>query len=246
MHVLNTRQKDIIAALQREILPLQGYKASLHACNSISLGPINEAFPCGIFPLGAVHEFISSSTEDSASTYGFVMAIVAKIAQNAGVTLWLSSSRLVFPPALVIFGISPENVIFLDLEKELDLLWATEEALKCEGLSAIVCETPNLSFTASRRFQLAVEQSGITGFILRQNAKSLSTTTSIARWKISSLNSQPKLNVPGIGFPRWKVELLKIRNGKPGGWQVEFSNKEFRAIANEIIVPDVIQQRKAG
>lgn len=39
-----------------------------------------------------------------------------------------------------------------------------EEALKCGGLAAVVGEVQDISFTASRRLQLAVEQSGVTGF----------------------------------------------------------------------------------
>ena len=225
---------------------MQGYKSSLQLTHTISVGPINEAFPNDVFPLGAVHEFISTSTEDGASTYGFVMAVVAKIAEKGGVSLWISSSRMAFPPALVVFGISPENIIFLDLEKETDCLWAMEEALKCEGLSTIVCESPNLSFTASRRFQLAVEQSGVTGFVLRQNPRSPGTTATIARWKITALKSELLNGIPGIGFPRWKVDLLRVRNGRPGSWNIEFSNRQFKAVTSDPVRVEEIKQRKAG
>jgi len=40
-----------------------------------------------------------------------------------------------------------------------------EEALKCESLSAVIAETPEISFTVSRRLQLAVEQNRVTSFI---------------------------------------------------------------------------------
>ena len=73
-----------------------------------------------------------------------------------------------------------------------------------------------LNFTSSRRLQLAVEQSRVTGFIIREDPKQLGTTACISRWKINSLPSALPDKMPGLGFPRWQVELLKARNGKPG------------------------------
>jgi protein ImuA len=39
-----------------------------------------------------------------------------------------------------------------------------------EGLAAVVAEIQELSFMTSRRLQLATEQSGVTGFMLRHYA----------------------------------------------------------------------------
>lgn len=240
-----TTKADIMSMLQREILPLQGFKHSSCGSDPVDLGPIGAAFPGGVFPLGAVHEFLSFTPEDTSATTGFLMGIVSKLAGRGGVTIWISTARLVFPPALLIFGIDPEKIIFLDLERELDCLWAMEEALKCEGLAAVVCETQTFSFTASRRFQLAVEGSGVTGFVLRRSSKNLTINACMARWKISALQTESEAGLPGIGFPRWKVELLKVRNGKPQSWPIEFVDRQFNLVAD---VPLILEERhkKAG
>ena len=34
--------------------------------------------------------------------------------------------------------------------------------------------------------------------------------------------------MPGVGMPRWKVELLKVRNGVPGEWIVEWADGRLR------------------
>jgi len=220
----------ILQHLQREILPLQGFKTAMNSRDTLPLGPISQAFPQHKFPLGATHEFILSQPEHLASTYGFLMALLSKMMETEGATLWISPCRNLFPPALVRFGIHPDKIIFLDLKKENDCLWAAEEALKCEGLTAVVCETQNLSFTASRRFQLAVEKSGVTGFMLRNASGKLLTTACVTRWRIRPLPSPLETGMPGIGFPRWHVELLKVRNGQPASWQIEFSEKQFHQI----------------
>ena len=120
-----------------------------------------------------------------------------------------------------------------------------EEALKCEGLAAVIGEIKELSFTDSRRLQLAVEQSQVTGFVLRNNPRSVNTTACITRWKISSLHSELSSGMPGVGFPRWNVDLVKVRNGKPGNWQIEWVAGKFRHITPiSLIVP--VQQKKTG
>lgn len=225
-----TSKAQVIAHLQRQLLPLQGYKPPSRAAIAIDLGAVNQAFPYHTFPTGAIHEFLTASPSGKAATSGFIMGIIAKLASGPGVTLWISPSGNIFPPALVVYGIQPDKIIFLELEKELDRLWAMEEALKCDGLAAVICETPNLSFTASRRFQLAAQSSGVTGFVLRHNPRHAATTACIARWQITSTHTDPGNDLPGIGFPRWKVELLKIRNGKPGTWQIEFAARQFKTI----------------
>ena len=236
---------DIIAQLQKDILPLQGFKPT-RSCNTvdIGLGPIIHAFPNAIFPLGAIHEFYCARPEHAAASGGFIAGILAALMRDGGVCLWISSSRTLFPPALRSFGIEADKVIFVDLPKEKDILWAMEEALKCDGLAAVVGEMQELSFTASRRLQLAVEQSRVTGFILRRNRRSLNTTACISRWKISSLPSMPADEMPGVGFPRWNIELLKIRNGVPGSWQVEWSAGRFRYIHHVPAMPLVQEQQK--
>ena len=220
---------DIIAQLQKDILPLQGFRPILNnSALDTGLGLIRTAFPNSSFPLGAVHEFISSGSEDTAATTGFVSGILASLMRKNGACIWIASQRTIFPPALRSFGIAPDKIIFIDLKKEKEILWAMEEALKCEGLSAVVGEIKELSFTASRRLQLAVEQSKVTGFVLRNDPRSINTTACVTRWKITSLPGELADGIPGVGFPHWNVDLLKVRNGKPGTWQITYAAGRFR------------------
>lgn len=237
---------DIIAQLQRDILPLQGYKAALN--NTVvdtGLGLIKNAFPNKVFPVGAVHEFIYEGPEDAAATSGFVSGLLSSLMDKNGAAIWISATTTIFPPALKLFGVTPDKIIFIDLRKEKDICWAMEEALKCNGLSAVIGEMPELSFTASRRLQLAVEHSQVTGFILRNNLQAINATTCVTRWKITSLPSALPGDMPGVGFPRWNVELLKVRNGTPGKWQIEFNAGRFRHIP-KIASIQLEQEKKTG
>jgi protein ImuA len=221
------RRPAILANLQSDILHLQGFKSTSNASLDLKLGVIKNAFPNASFPLGAVHEFLSEQKEDAASANGFIAGLLSALMGNSGSTLWISSSRTLFPPALKTFGIDPDRFIFIDLQKEKDVTWAMDEALKCGALTSVVGEVQKISFTESRRLQLAVERSQVTGFILRNNVRNLSTTACVSRWKITPMPSEPINDLPGIGFPKWRVELQRVRNGKPGVWDIQWTNREF-------------------
>jgi hypothetical protein len=49
----------------------------------------------------------------------------------------------------------------------------------------------------------------------------------MSRWRITSLPGYVSENLPGVGFPQWKVELLRIRNGRPGVWNIRLSAGKF-------------------
>ncbi len=240
-------KKDILTQLKRTILPLGGLQ-SIRAGSDLDLGlgPVNEAFPMGHFPTGAVHEFLSYTTTSAAATMGFISCLLSGLMKKGGAVIWITPSKNIFPPALKMFGIDPSRIVFIELKKETDLLWTMEEALKCGGLAAVVGEIPELSFTVSRRFQLAVEQSLVTGFVLRSNPRNIHANALVSRWQINSLPSESYDDLPGICFPRWKIELLKIRNGKPGTWQLEWAEDSFHNVTETI--PAIIHdfRRKTG
>ncbi len=238
-------KQDIIQQLQKEVLAMQRLKRGAGHILSTGLREVEKAFPDQAFPLGAVHEFISNAKADAAATSGFMAGLISQLMQKSGTVVWVSTRRTIFPPALAVFGIDPGRIIFIDLWRQKDVLWAIEEALKCSALPAVIGELSELSFTESRRLQLAVEQSRVTGFIHRYNPKSENITACVTRWKIQPLMSETG-SMPGVGFPRWNVQLLKVRNGKPGAWQIEWSEGSFKQVAGQDISVAAIQKRKAG
>jgi protein ImuA len=51
--------------------------------------------------------------------------------------------------------------------------------------------------------------------------------------------------IPGVGFPCWNVELLKVRNGRPGTWQVEWRGGRFTHLSMLTAIHSH-QQKKTG
>jgi protein ImuA len=241
--IMQAAKQDIIQQLQKEVLSMQRLKKVSGESLNTGLWEVEQAFPGQTFPLGAVHEFISSAKEDAAATNGFMAGLISQVLKK-GTAVWVSNKRTIFPPAMNVFGVEPDRIIFIDLWGQKDVLWAIEEALKCDVVSAVIGELSELSFTESRRLQLAVEQSRVTGFIHRYNPKTENVTACVSRWKIKPLASD--ICIPGIGFPRWNVQLQKVRNGKPGTWQVEWSGGQFRYIARQSFSISEFQKQKTG
>jgi protein ImuA len=227
-------KSELIEKLQQEILSMQGLRPAcagerLH----LGLDGLENAFPNGTFPVAAVHEFLSPVAEDAAATVGFMTGLLSHLLRQDGFCLWAGTSRTVFPAALKTFGIEPDRIIFIDLSTDREVLWAMEEALKCTALAAVVGELREINLTESRRLQLAVEKSRVTGFLHRRYPRKIDNISCVSRWQISPVASGLEDGVPGIGHPQWNVQLLKIRNGKPGSWQVQWAEGRFTVLGHQ-------------
>ncbi|MCX2477163.1 Error-prone repair protein ImuA [Pedobacter sp. MC2016-05] len=242
-------KKELFQKLQQDILLWQGFKStSSGKAERIGLGGIEDSFPGGVFPKKAIHEFITIAPEDAAASDGFIAGLLAVLMENGAACVWVSTSRRLFPASLSLFNVEPERIIFIDVQSERDVLWIAEEALKCEGLAAVVAELNKVSLIESRRLQLAVESSGVTGFILRKDGNKAASTVATARWKISPLPSESHDGMPGLGFPRWQVELLKVRNGNPGSFVLEWAGEKFKEVKklNKQTIWSDLERRQIG
>jgi protein ImuA len=237
---------EIAKQLQASINAMQGLGKITHDSANAGLSHFAAAFPGKVFPTGTIHEFISYEAANAASTNGFITAITAKLIKDGGVCLWIGNGRKTFPPGLKHFGLRPDSIIFINAARTKDALWIIEEALKCEALTAVIGEIKELSFTDSRRLQLAVENSGVTGFIHRHCPHIENAVACTTRWKITSLPSINKDNLPGVGHSCWDVQLLKVRNGLPRSWQVSWLGNSFMPLANNYIFVPQFNERYTG
>lgn len=222
---------EIIAQLQQDILQKEGFRPYANPRMNSVLGPMGSSFPGGALPVGVMHEFQSGTkaqTSCRASTVGFVMALASPLIQEGGIIGWVGASGI-YPPGMTAYGVRPDQVMFIHIRKSRHALWATEEALKCGALAVVVAEVGGLDLTASRRLQLSAEQSQTTGFLISDDAHAV-ITSSATRWRVKPIVSHAIDDLPGVGFPRWRVELLRVRNGVPGAWSIQYSGGKFETV----------------
>ena len=226
-----SEKQQILSALRSQIMTMEGFRSQGISPVSAGLGPILQALPNKTFPVGAVHEFLSDMMENSTASIGFASGIFGHVLGDKGTGVWIShGQRTIYPPGLRSYGIDPDRIIFIDLKNEFDVLWTLNETLKCGAVKAVVGEIRNLPFIISRKLQLSVEESQCTAFIIRRSQRP-NITACVSRWRVSIMPGETIEDLPGLGYPTWKVELLKIRNGKPGAWKVCWKNGEFETQA---------------
>ena len=176
--------------------------------------------------LGKVHEVLGDLhfRLGNVSSIGFVVALLVRISEQTGTNkeiLWCVKNKNIArgnlsASGLNWLGLNSNRIIQVNALSEVDMLWAIEEGLRCSGIMAVVAELDEpRKGTASetsifwRKLQLAAEKNGVTGFMLRPNAKNINSISFVAetRWRISPCLTQD-------WRPKWNLQLLKARNGR--------------------------------
>ena len=147
---------------------------------------------------------------------------------EVGMVLWCLPRADLYGPGLAAHGLDPGRVVLVRASRDTEILWAMEEGLRAPGIAAVVGEVGSLPMVASRRLELAAERSGATAFLVRRwheggraaRERAL-PNAAVTRWRIAALPSRPSLGEPGVGNPRWRVELLRCRGGEPACWELE-------------------------
>jgi protein ImuA len=232
-----------IAHLRERIARIERLHARGSTERSIpmDIAAMDQVLPTGGIRLGALHEAASagSDTEHGAAATLFIAGILARL---DGPILWVLRQADLFAPGLAGVGLDPCRIVFAEAGKQ--VLPVMEEGFRHSGLAAVVAEhSGRLSLVASRRLQLAAEQSGILAILIRRsqsfNDPALNEPTAAAtRWRIAALPSPPALphapDTPGLGRARWRLDLTRCRGGEPGSWIVEACNATGRLS----LVPD--------
>jgi protein ImuA len=167
--------------------------------------------------------------ETAAAAGAFVAALLRPLASR-GAVVWVMRRRDLYAPGLAALGFPAERLIQVRAPSETEALIVLEDALGSAGVIAAVGEVETLDLVAGRRLQLACERSGATGFVIRRRlfggAKAAPGLAAAAatRWRIASAPSEPALGEPGLGPPRWRVELERCRGGRTGAWIMEKSD----------------------
>lgn len=191
---------------------------------------IDSRLPGGGLPLGRWHEAVGEGleTETAAATTAFVAALAAPLALR-GAVVWVMRRRDLYAPGLAGLGFPAERLIQVCAPGEIEALAALEDALGAAGVAAAVGEVEELDLTAGRRLQLACERHGAAGFVIRRRLFGARKTFGLAaaaatRWRIACAPSEPAPDEPGLGQPRWLVELERCRGGRRGAWIMEKSD----------------------
>jgi protein ImuA len=226
-----------LAALRDEVRRIESAGCTAgRSCVPFGLEAIDQRLAGGGLMVAALHEAAPATPAlgDEAAATLFIAAAAARLARMTmeGTVLWALSGRDLFAPGLAQVGLTPERIIYAECRRDQEVLAVMEEGLRHGGLAAMVGEIGRLPLAAGRRLQLAAEQRGTTAWILRRWRRSGADplglpSAALTRWRIGCASSE-KLAVPGMGRPRWRVELARQRGGEAFAWILEAPDAETR------------------
>ena len=237
--------RQAVRDIERRGLLGNAAKARGGAVNGLPFGitALDSVLPDGGLPLAAVHEVGAAAAGHAGAASGFLCAMLARLQRvRDGVVLWCQRCDVpgeaggLYGPGLAAFGLDPARLVMVRLRRAEDVLWAMREGLASEaGIAAVVGEGAEPDLTAWRRLQLAAEETGVCGFVLRAAPSQAAESGGMAsRWAVCGAASGPVPGLPpalgcapglGPGRPCWHVQLTRCRGGAQGGWYLEWHHE---------------------
>ena len=191
---------------------------------------------------------IFPDTSVDAAAVGFALA---HLKPGHGPILWLQdrqSRQETGRPYLAGMGVTLD-LLYLDLNRPADVLWAMEEGLRCPSLGGVVAEVwgnPTvLDFTATKRLALRSEAHNVPAWLIRRGAVA-DLSAARERWRIASL---PSATVPddmrAPGAPLWRADLFRARWRTPGQWVARY-DKDGLVMEHGMDMPDDALAQRQG
>ncbi|SDB70606.1 protein ImuA [Belnapia rosea] len=188
----------------------------------LSLCPeIDAALPGGGLPRAALHDVLGAESAPSAEFAALLLARAA--GPVGGSVLWVTDGAA--PMGLARFGLMPRELVLVRAERLADALWAMEEGLGGGVAGAVLQIADDPGPAALRRLQQAAGAGSALGLLLRADDAG-SESGAVTRWRVGG-------GTAGLGDPRWRLELLRCRGGRPGQWDVV-----WRAAAEQLEVEE--------
>ncbi|NIJ30988.1 protein ImuA [Sphingomonas insulae] len=234
--------RSTVANLRAIALPIMD-----HRIIAFGVEALDDRLGCGGLRAGALHEVAARScslVDDAAATL-FLAGIAAREAGAVGgPVLWASCRNDLYAPGLEQAGLAAADVIYAQPPDDAALLAVIEDAVRDGTPSAVVAEAGRVSMVATRRLQLVAAEADMPVLLLRRRRTRDQDplgepSAAWTRWRIASAPSA-RLEVAGVGRPRWSIELARQRGGEPFSLVVEGCDETGR-----LAVPAALGHRAA-
>ncbi len=228
-------------ALRAAVAAMEAGGAPAKAALSFGDIRLDRVFPAGGLPLGCWHELGGEGLEiETGAAAGAFAAVLAMPLASRGAVVWVSRRDDLYAPGLAGLGFPAERLIQVQARDEAQALAALEDALGAAGVAAAIGEAEAVDLTVGRRLQLACERRGATGFLIRRRLfgappgkaapggpPATAGSAAATRWTVAPSPSEPAPGMPGLGVPRWRVDLKRCRGGRPGSWILEMNDGAY-------------------
>ncbi len=164
--LLNGSPQQIAAALQEKIRQLERTKSLRCEESRVSAGcaAIDQLLPERGLQRGWLTEWLGVEG-GGAGTLALIAAREACL--EGGALVILDRQQNFYPPAAAALGIDLSALLVLRPQNLQDELWALDQVLRCPGVAAVWAPLETVDDRTFRRWQLAAEESGVLGLLIR-------------------------------------------------------------------------------
>jgi hypothetical protein len=219
-----TSAASAVSALRQELQRRNTLHAASPGVCSTGVPALDQLLPARGLKTGDFTEWLSG-TADGGLTFALLAASQALRTHEGAAVAVIDQEGWFYPAALPRWGIPFDQLLLLRPKTSADALWSWEQTLRCPGIAACVGWLPEASSVALRRLQVAAEQGGGLGLLVRPLRALQSPTWAEVRWRVTPAPINPLKARPGpMRGRRFRVELVRCRSQLGGGVaDVEFS-----------------------
>jgi protein ImuA len=166
-HVIRGKPvQRLVETLRRRIARLEvGRPAGERTSIPSGIESLDRLLPEGGFRRGTLIEWLGPDEGDAAAVPALIAAREA--CADGGVLVVVDRSGEFYPPAAARWGIAPRQLIVAQPTGEADTNWAMDQILRCQAVAAMLAWPRRLEGRNFRRLQLAAEQGGGLGLLIR-------------------------------------------------------------------------------
>jgi protein ImuA len=184
--------------------------------------PLDQFLPEKGFRRGTLIEWLSAGEGTGACTLALLTA--RQVCQNGGVLVVMDRRRDFCPPAAIRFGIRPEQCVVVRAESAADNDWAMDQVLRSPAVATVLAWPEKIDGRTFRRWQLAVEQGGGLGLLLRP-----ATARGDPSWADVRLLVEPRRSAARSHTRLLRMIFLRCRGGTDGHCvDVELDDETYR------------------
>jgi hypothetical protein len=218
---MSAARSEVLQVLAQRIQEIEGTGyPRRQAPLSLGIDPVDALLPGGRLPAGSLVELLSMANGAGAWTLSLLMA--QHVCGEWKVLVVVDGERCFYPPGAAQLGIDLERSVVVRPRTWRDCLLATNQALRCRAVGAVVGWHEPLRTLDARRLQAAAEAGGGVGFVLRPAEALRAPSFANLRLLIAPVGSDPIHRVEAQPdksghYERWvRVEVVRCRGGRDG------------------------------
>lgn len=163
---------------------------------------LDASLPGGGWPVGAIAELMSDAI--GIGELGLLVPVLSRLARAGRYIAWIAPPYLPYAPGLAQRGVPLERVLLIQTASLQQSLWATEQALRCPAVGAVLAWPAYIVDKNVRRLQLAAAAGGSLGILYRPPEAARESSPAALRLRLHALPD-------GLA-----VEIQKSRGGRAG------------------------------